>query len=86
MEYIYSKSLTCHHHHQFNTVAICLHRLDLYFADNISIVGMVEGGEPSGLLEVCRNGKCGSVCDDYWTDRDADVACKQLGFLGYGEL
>ena len=47
---------------------------------------MVEGGEPSGLLEVCRNCECGSVCDDYWTDRDADVACKQLGFLGYGEL
>ena len=40
--------------------------------------------EPSGLLEVRRNGEWGSVCDDYWTDRDADVACRQLGHLGYG--
>ena len=24
-----------------------------------------------------------SVCDDYWTDVDGNVACEQLGFLPY---
>ena len=24
----------------------------------------------------------GVICDDYWTDVEADVACRQLGFVG----
>ena len=35
---------------------------------------------------MCQNGEWRSVCDDYWTDVEANVACRQLGFLGYGEL
>ena len=45
--------------------------------------------EREGRLEVCivdedpatRNG-WGLVCDDYWTDTAADVACRQLGLPG----
>ena len=36
---------------------------------------LVEGNQTSGLVEVNYNGEWRSVCDDYWTDVDADIAC-----------
>ena len=36
--------------------------------------------DTQGLIEVCYQGDWRSVCDDYWTDHDAKVACEQLGF------
>ena len=50
----------------------------------ISGIRLVHGNETSGLVEVLRNCEWRSVCDDYWTDHDAKVACGQLGFLPYG--
>ena len=36
----------------------------------------------SGRLEVYYSGRWGTVCNDFWTRTNSDVACRQLGFPG----
>ena len=38
-----------------------------------------------GLVEVCSEERWRAVCDAPWSDRDAAVACRQLGFSDIGE-
>ncbi len=51
---------------------------------SIRLVGGTSAQE--GRVEVCNNNAWGTVCDDTFGANDANVACRQLGFAGTGQL
>lgn len=52
-----------------------------YYKTGIRLAGGTSYN--NGRLELERDGQWGTICsDNYWDFRDAEVACRQLGFLG----
>lgn len=45
------------------------------------VIRLVGGTGPhEGRVELLYEGSYGTVCDDWWDDRDATVACRMLGY------
>ena len=49
---------------------------------NIRLVG--GSSEYEGRVEVCSRGEWGTLCNPSWSDAEAAVVCRQLGFIVIG--
>ncbi|XP_073459288.1 neurotrypsin [Aquarana catesbeiana] len=71
----------------------CSHQEDVYITCNPETdqhrplpgppLRLMDGEtKKEGRVEIYLNGQWGTICDDGWTDKDASVVCRQLGYKG----
>ena len=66
---------------QFSQRVLAKPKLSKLCVPALSGLHLVNGiGPQEGRVEVFRDGVFGTVCDDSWSDVDATVVCRQLGF------
>ena len=53
----------------------------LFFAEISLRLQGPQSENGTGRLEVFFRGEWGTVCNDYWDLNDAEVACRQLGYV-----
>ena len=72
-----------------NTSVDCGHQQDIGINCTTCFHGrvLVHGGdEQRGQVELCWMGKWVNICEDDWSNENANVACRQIGYSGFGKL
>ncbi|MGH0144772.1 UNVERIFIED_CONTAM: hypothetical protein FKN15_004171 [Acipenser sinensis] len=69
--------------HQEDVSVVCSPDRDVNGIPSSLPMRLMDGeNEKEGRVEIYINGQWGTICDDGWTDRDAEVVCRQLGYKG----
>ena len=64
-----------------------LHNPDASSDSQLPAYDLIKDEVSRGIVEVCINQSYITIfMDSYWSDEDASVICKQLGFSQYGGL
>ena len=45
-----------------------------------STVFLLSDGGTTGVVQICRNGRLGTICSDGWGEEESRVVCRELGY------
>ncbi|XP_014743403.1 PREDICTED: neurotrypsin [Sturnus vulgaris] len=69
--------------HEEDVTLICHPENDSYRRSLGPPIRLMDGeNKKEGRVEIFINGQWGTICDDGWSDKDAAVVCRQLGYKG----